>query len=71
MTWRLSSGGRAGQYVWRQSRHAARRHGGIDRTHLFIGAERIGVRLIENVLATEKGAEPLSPRSWELVVMER
>ena len=38
--------------------------------NLFIGQERLGVRLIDNVLITETGAELLSPRPRELVVIE-
>lgn len=38
--------------------------------NLFIHEERLGVRLIDNVLITETGAELLSPRPRELVVIE-
>ena len=38
--------------------------------NLFIHAEHLGVRLIDNVLITETGAEPLSARPRDLVVIE-
>lgn len=38
--------------------------------NLFIHEEQIGVRLIDNVLITPNGAELLSPRPRELVVIE-
>lgn len=37
--------------------------------NLFVHEERLGVRLIDNVLITERGAELLSARSRELVVI--
>ncbi len=36
---------------------------------VFIGEERLGARLIDNVLVTEAGAEPLSRASRELIVV--
>ena len=38
--------------------------------NLFIRDERLGVRIIDNALITETGAELLSPRPRELVVIE-
>ncbi len=38
--------------------------------NLFIHEERLGVRIIDNVLITAAGAELLSPRPGELVVIE-
>jgi len=37
---------------------------------VFIGAERLGARIIDNVLVTESGAELLSQFSRDLMVIE-
>jgi Xaa-Pro dipeptidase len=37
---------------------------------VFIGAEGLGARIIDCVLVTEKGAEPLSHASRDLIIVE-
>jgi Xaa-Pro aminopeptidase len=42
-------------------------HDGIGRTRTFIAAERVGARIIDNVLVTETGAELLSDYPLDLI----